>query len=315
MTANVEAMVREGINAYRAGKKGEARALLLKAVELDQYNEDAWLWLSATVDSPEEARTCLENVLVINPNNEKAKKGIAALSSKSGSAPAAPKPAAPAPAASGPFGAGDDDDEMPSSLEWDLSAPASSSSIPTSSASAALTPQNEPSSEDYDSWVSGLNLGGAAAAPSAPAFDASPFSMDDSNPFGFDEDELEPAPPPARSAPPVASSPVVSAPSRSVLDDDDGVDDIFGSAASEDDVFGSADDDLFADDGGDFFGSSSGGDEPDPQEYFRHIPAGIAPTRLPGTNETYPAFVPVGIGLLVVLNVVAIAALFLQSQG
>jgi hypothetical protein len=34
MPANVDGMVREGISAYRAGRKDEARALLLRAVEI-----------------------------------------------------------------------------------------------------------------------------------------------------------------------------------------------------------------------------------------------------------------------------------------
>ncbi len=56
MSANVEAMVREGINAFKAGRKDEARALLLKATELDQYNEQAWLWLSGLMDTPDDQR-------------------------------------------------------------------------------------------------------------------------------------------------------------------------------------------------------------------------------------------------------------------
>lgn len=41
MSANVDAMVREGVNAYKSGRKDEARSLLLKASELDPYNEQA----------------------------------------------------------------------------------------------------------------------------------------------------------------------------------------------------------------------------------------------------------------------------------
>jgi hypothetical protein len=44
-------------------------------LEIDQYNEQAWLWLSAVVETPEEQRTCLDNVLTINPNSERAKTG------------------------------------------------------------------------------------------------------------------------------------------------------------------------------------------------------------------------------------------------
>ena len=54
MTANIDALVREGISAFKAGRRDEARAFLMKAVEIDQYNEQAWLWLSAVVDSVED---------------------------------------------------------------------------------------------------------------------------------------------------------------------------------------------------------------------------------------------------------------------
>src|SRR5688572_6058618 len=79
MPANVDAMVRAGAEAYKAGKKAEARTLLERAIELDGYNESAWLWLSAVVDSKEEQQTCLENVLTINPANERARQGLKSL--------------------------------------------------------------------------------------------------------------------------------------------------------------------------------------------------------------------------------------------
>jgi len=79
MTANVDAMVREAIRAYKAGQKAEAHALLLKATELDQMHEQAWMWLSAVVDTPEDQRICLENVIYINPDNENARRGLALL--------------------------------------------------------------------------------------------------------------------------------------------------------------------------------------------------------------------------------------------
>src|SRR5512134_369990 len=109
MSANIEAMVREGVNAYKSGRKEEARALLLKATELDQLNEQAWLWLSGLMDSVEDQRTCLENVLAINPNNERAKQGLSYLTGQSSSASAASYSGAP-PAAPSP--------SAPTSVEW-----------------------------------------------------------------------------------------------------------------------------------------------------------------------------------------------------
>src|SRR5262249_23417716 len=110
--ANVDSLVQEGITALKAGRKEDAKRALMKAVELDENSEQGWLWLSACVDTPEEQQICLENVLALNPQNEKARKGLAALSGKLGtSAPPAPQTAsapAPAPESPDPFGGGFD---------------------------------------------------------------------------------------------------------------------------------------------------------------------------------------------------------------
>jgi tetratricopeptide (TPR) repeat protein len=175
-------MVREGISAYRAGRKDEARALLLRATEIDQYNEQAWLWLSAVVESPEEARTCLENVLTINPNNERARNGIDTLTQRASGTRPASSPQAQQQAedilASASFGAPAgkraDGDELPTSIEWgggDQSAVASSSISMNYNV-------KEPSKQEYDDWVSGLGIGNAAVDPFAASPGAAP------NPFG-----------------------------------------------------------------------------------------------------------------------------------
>lgn len=79
MAANVDGIVREAIRAYKGGNREEAQALLIKATELDQMHEEAWLWLGAVVETVEDQRVCLENVLYINPNNERALKGMEQL--------------------------------------------------------------------------------------------------------------------------------------------------------------------------------------------------------------------------------------------
>jgi hypothetical protein len=80
--SNVNAMVKEAIRLLKAGNKAEARTLLERATELDSYNEQAWLWLSGVVETDEDQRTCLSNVLFINPSNQHAKQGIAMLDAK-----------------------------------------------------------------------------------------------------------------------------------------------------------------------------------------------------------------------------------------
>lgn len=56
----------------KAGRRGEARALLLEFVGTNQQDELAWLLLSNLVNDLEDRIITLENALTINPNNEKA---------------------------------------------------------------------------------------------------------------------------------------------------------------------------------------------------------------------------------------------------
>jgi hypothetical protein len=69
----------QAIAAARAGRTVEARRLLEAVLDVDERNEQAWLWLSDLVESEEERVICLENVLSINPHNQMARRGLAAL--------------------------------------------------------------------------------------------------------------------------------------------------------------------------------------------------------------------------------------------
>ncbi len=75
-SAQVAELLRHGIAAAKAGRKQEARQLLFQVTELDEQNEQAWLWLSGVVESLEDRRVCLENVLAINPHNTHAQAGL-----------------------------------------------------------------------------------------------------------------------------------------------------------------------------------------------------------------------------------------------
>lgn len=68
----ISELLREGIRAARAGEKEKARELLQQVVDADQYSEQGWFWLASVVETDEERRTCLGNVVVINPDNLKA---------------------------------------------------------------------------------------------------------------------------------------------------------------------------------------------------------------------------------------------------
>jgi tetratricopeptide (TPR) repeat protein len=72
-------LLKQGIAALKAGRKAEARDLLMQVVEQDERNEMAWLWLSGAVETEEERRICLENALAINPNNSGAQRGLEGL--------------------------------------------------------------------------------------------------------------------------------------------------------------------------------------------------------------------------------------------
>ncbi|MEZ4669529.1 MAG: hypothetical protein R3E39_16620 [Anaerolineae bacterium] len=79
---DINQLMREAIEAAREGKKSEAKALFQEVVDLDDKNEKAWIWLASVVDTDEERRVCLSNVLFINPGNEKAQAAMAKLDAK-----------------------------------------------------------------------------------------------------------------------------------------------------------------------------------------------------------------------------------------
>lgn len=210
MSVNVKAIIREGVNAYHAGNREEAKTLLLKAIEIEEDNEDAWMWLSGVVDTIEDQQICLENVLTINPNNEKARQGLAILQQKAANAPdalaglsesatatpsyeedafanvsfTAETPPAPA---STPAYTDDDEDELPDDTNW-----AAVHATETSSASRVI-PVEEPSPAEYDDWVSNLNLGKSSDNPFGDIEDdfpaADPAYIAEESIFGFDEEE------------------------------------------------------------------------------------------------------------------------------
>ncbi len=64
--------LRNGIKAAQSGRRAEARTALLRAAELNPHSENAWLWLASISEYPEELLVFLNNVLDINPENERA---------------------------------------------------------------------------------------------------------------------------------------------------------------------------------------------------------------------------------------------------
>lgn len=74
----------QGIASAKSGQRQQAREWLAQAVELDEKNPTAWLWLSCVVDDLEERQICLQNALDLDPNNEAARKGLAQVQQQLG---------------------------------------------------------------------------------------------------------------------------------------------------------------------------------------------------------------------------------------
>lgn len=70
---NSSDLLRHAVELARAGKKDAARDVFLRVVEEDPRNELAWMWLAGLVDSLEDKVIACENVLTINPSNERAR--------------------------------------------------------------------------------------------------------------------------------------------------------------------------------------------------------------------------------------------------
>ncbi len=49
---------------------------VLNYVEQDDQNPEAWLWLSGAVDERDDIQVALENCLIVDPFNERAKEGL-----------------------------------------------------------------------------------------------------------------------------------------------------------------------------------------------------------------------------------------------
>jgi len=73
---SVQDKLPQGIAALKAGKKSEAEQILKEVVQQNPQNMDAWLWLGASVSTPNETLYCLERVLELEPDNQKAQAGV-----------------------------------------------------------------------------------------------------------------------------------------------------------------------------------------------------------------------------------------------
>jgi hypothetical protein len=76
MSDDIVRLLYEGAVAVREGRRADGQGLLLQAIERDEHNELAWLWLSGAMEDPADQQVALENVLAINPSNQAAREGL-----------------------------------------------------------------------------------------------------------------------------------------------------------------------------------------------------------------------------------------------
>lgn len=69
-------LMRQAIDAIKAGDKELGQQLLIEVLEHDEDFEGAWLWMTRCVSDPEVERECFDRVLVLNPNNVHAIRGL-----------------------------------------------------------------------------------------------------------------------------------------------------------------------------------------------------------------------------------------------
>jgi Tol biopolymer transport system component len=95
---DIQNLLKTGIEAAQSGNKIIARHILEQVVNKDPKNEMGWLWLASVVDTVDERRDCLQRVLSLNPNNERARQALCRIPR---SAPTTETAGAPEAAASG----------------------------------------------------------------------------------------------------------------------------------------------------------------------------------------------------------------------
>jgi hypothetical protein len=69
----------QAIAAIKAGQCASGRAMLEQILARDPYNISALLWMTSVVDTPEKRREYLGRVLMIDPNNVHARRGLEVL--------------------------------------------------------------------------------------------------------------------------------------------------------------------------------------------------------------------------------------------
>src|SRR5215216_5281861 len=66
-------LLQQGITAYRAGNRDEARRAFITVLKQNPDSERAWGWMNNVCQTDQERIHCLKQILRINPKNDKAR--------------------------------------------------------------------------------------------------------------------------------------------------------------------------------------------------------------------------------------------------
>lgn len=296
---NADKLIEQGQLALNEGRRAEAQELLIRATEIDENNVNAWLLLVSAVDSVEEKRICLENVLMLEPANTAAQRMLEELDR------------------------GGIDSATVDDLAGAFDAEPAVNSPP-------------PAPIDDDPFGDTFSQGDFMGDDAGDSFSGGgPFSAD----FTFSEPANPPAPPPSMPGDVTVDAPELADDDFAGEDEAEAIYESYDDSdlrASFDDM-DEEEDDLAADesyiddspvmspvddydpryDAG--VGFDDGYDDPvgyvDDVDPLTLLPEDIKPTRLPGEDETISGGLVAGIVIVSLLNIAAIAMLVLQLVG
>ena len=77
-----QALLQQGYIAYNNWEIEKARLLWRKAAVVDPANEEAWQALYNVIQDDEDRKVCLQNILVLNPDNQEAEQRLGLLKSE-----------------------------------------------------------------------------------------------------------------------------------------------------------------------------------------------------------------------------------------
>lgn len=76
---NLDTLIDAGSALFAAGDYRGAHDRWREAAIIDPYDERVWLLLLQVLDSDEDRRVCLENIISLNPNNVEARRQLRAV--------------------------------------------------------------------------------------------------------------------------------------------------------------------------------------------------------------------------------------------